>query len=77
VFQRQAVQKFHDDESFSVLIVDFVDGTDVGMIYEAGEPNARYSVAKNALRRASLAQGRLQAVRAAQILRCAKEACSG
>ncbi len=32
VLQRLAVQKLHRDESFAVLVVNFVDGTDIRMI---------------------------------------------
>jgi hypothetical protein len=32
MLERQAIDKFHGDERFSVLVVDFVDRTDVGMI---------------------------------------------
>jgi hypothetical protein len=32
MLQCQPIQKFHGDERFAVLVVDFVDGADVGMI---------------------------------------------
>jgi formate hydrogenlyase transcriptional activator len=32
MLQRQAIQKFHGDERFAVLVVNFVDSTDVGVI---------------------------------------------
>ena len=32
MFQRQPVQKLHGDESFAVLVVNFVDGANVGVI---------------------------------------------
>ncbi len=36
VLQRHAIQKFHDDESLAMLVVNFVDGADVGMIQRGG-----------------------------------------
>ncbi len=36
VLQRQPVQKFHGDERFAVLLVNFVDGADVGMVQSGG-----------------------------------------
>src|ERR1700687_5600449 len=36
VLQRQAIQKFHGDERLAVLVVNFVDGADVGMIQCGG-----------------------------------------
>jgi hypothetical protein len=32
MLQRQPIQKFHGDERFTVLVVNFVDGADVRMI---------------------------------------------
>ena len=32
MLQGEAVQKLHGDEGFAVLVVDFIDGADVGMI---------------------------------------------
>ncbi len=32
VLQRHAVQEFHGDESLAVLLINFVDGADVGMV---------------------------------------------
>jgi len=32
MLQRQPVKKLHGDERFAVLVVDFVDGADVGVI---------------------------------------------
>ena len=32
VLQRHAVEKFHDDEGASIVLADFVDGADIGMI---------------------------------------------
>ena len=36
VLQRQPVQKLHGNEGFAVLVVNFVDGADVGMIQRGG-----------------------------------------
>ena len=36
MFQRHAVEKLHGDERFAVLVVDFMDGADVGMIQGRG-----------------------------------------
>jgi len=36
VLQGYAVEKLHDDEGFSVLLADVVDGADVGMIESGG-----------------------------------------
>ncbi len=32
MFQRHTIQKLHGDECFVVLVVNFVDGADIGMI---------------------------------------------
>jgi hypothetical protein len=32
VLQRQSIEKLHHDEAFPVLLADFVDGADVGMV---------------------------------------------
>ena len=36
MLQRQAVQKLHGDERLTVLVANFVDGADVGMIQCGG-----------------------------------------
>src|SRR5882762_2860602 len=36
VLQRHAIQKLHDDEGHSVLLVDLVDGADIRMIQSGG-----------------------------------------
>ena len=36
MFQGHALEKFHGDESFAALIVNFVDGADVGVIEGGG-----------------------------------------
>jgi hypothetical protein len=36
VLQGQPVEKFHGDERFAVLLVNFVDGADVGMVQSRG-----------------------------------------
>ena len=36
MLQRHALQKLHGDEGFAVLVVDFVDGADVGMVQGGG-----------------------------------------
>ena len=36
LLQRLAIQKFHDDEGLAVLVVNFVNGADVGMIERGG-----------------------------------------
>jgi hypothetical protein len=36
MFQRQAVQKFHGKEDVAVLVINFVDRTDVGVIQGGG-----------------------------------------
>ena len=36
VLQRHAVQKLHGDERLAVLLADFVDGADVGMVQGGG-----------------------------------------
>ena len=32
MFQRQPVQKFHDDEGLTILLPDLMDGADVGVV---------------------------------------------
>src|SRR5579864_2664280 len=32
MLQRHAVEKFHDQEGMGVLLADFVDGADIGMV---------------------------------------------
>ena len=32
MLQREAIEKFHGDEHFAVLVVNFVDGANIGMI---------------------------------------------
>ena len=36
MLQRHAVEILHGDEGFAVLVVDFIDGADVGMIQGRG-----------------------------------------
>ena len=36
MLQRVAIEKFHGDEGLAVLLVDFVDGADVGMVQSGG-----------------------------------------
>src|SRR5271154_7028337 len=36
MLQRQSIQKLHGDECLAVLVVDFVDGADVGVIQRRG-----------------------------------------
>ncbi len=36
MFERLAIEKFHGDEGFAVLLADIVDGADVGMIEGGG-----------------------------------------
>jgi len=36
VFQGYAIEKFHGDEGFAVLIADVIDGADVGMVERGG-----------------------------------------
>ena len=36
VLQRQAVQKLHGDEALAVVLADFVNGADVGMVQRGG-----------------------------------------
>ena len=36
MLQRHAVQKFHDDEGLAVLLTNFIDGADIGMVQGRG-----------------------------------------
>jgi len=36
MFQSLAIEKFHGDERLPVLVVNFVDGADVGMVEGGG-----------------------------------------
>src|ERR1700680_752724 len=36
VLQRQAIEKLHDEERLSMLLPDFVNGADVGMVQRRG-----------------------------------------
>ena len=36
MLESHAIQKFHGDESLAVMLVDFVNGADVGMIQRRG-----------------------------------------
>src|ERR1700737_1962645 len=40
MLQRQPVQKLHHDEGLAFTLTDFVDGTDVGMIFRADAARA-------------------------------------
>src|SRR5215831_9035682 len=47
MFQRHAIEKFHDDEGLPMLVIDLVNGANVGMIERGGGFGLSLKTAEN------------------------------